>query len=109
MLLSLTLQPSLKLSGMLYHAAPDTILDLVGRETAQTVAVIAHNPSIGMLANAMVTSAPAHHRFSDYPTCATTVIDFPIDHWEGVQPRSGTCLDFTVPRDLIETNDTDID
>jgi phosphohistidine phosphatase len=94
---------------MLYHAAPDTIMDLLQRETADTVAVIAHNPAIGMLANALVKTPPDHHRFSDYPTCATTVIDFAVDAWSEVRRRSGTCQDFVVPRDLIGTTGQNID
>lgn len=101
--------PELRLSGMLYHAAPDTIVDLLQHETAQTVAVIAHNPSIGMLANALVKTPPDHARFSDYPTCATTVIDFSINTWAGVERQSGICVDFIVPRDLIGTTGQDID
>lgn len=106
---SLSPAPKLRLSGMLYHAAPDTILDLVQRETADTVAVIAHNPSIGMLANALVRTAPDHHRFSDYPTCAATIIDFDIGTWMTLERGSGTCVDFVVPRDLIGTAGQDIE
>ena len=105
----LTPTTPLKLSAMLYHAVPDTILDLVQKETADTVAIIAHNPSIGMFANALVRIAPDHHRFSDYPTCATTIIDFDIDTWMMMEPGSGTCVDFVVPRDLIGTAGNDMD
>lgn len=105
----LTPVPKLRLTGMLYHAAPDTIMDLLQRATAETVAIIAHNPAIGMLANALVKTRPNHHRFSDYPTCATTVIDFAVDAWSDVQRQSGTCVDFVVPRDLIGTTGQDID
>ncbi|MEL6682241.1 MAG: histidine phosphatase family protein [Pseudomonadota bacterium] len=101
--------PELRLTGRLYHAAPDTIIDLIKREVADTVAVIAHNPSIGMLANALVTVPPDHHRFGDYPTCATTVIDFEIDCWPNIERRGGSCRDFIVPRDLIGTSAQDID
>jgi phosphohistidine phosphatase len=101
--------PQLRLSAMLYHAAPDTIMDLIQRESAPTLAVIAHNPSIGMLANALVKTPPDHHRFGDYPTGATTVIDFATDNWSAMQRRSGTCKDFMVPRDMIGTTGSDID
>ena len=104
-----TPQPQRKLSGQLYHASPDAILDLVQRQPAQTVAVIGHNPGIGMLANGLVTSAPAHRRFSDYPTCATAVIDFERDGWRDIQPRMGQCEAFVVPRDLIGTSAQDIE
>ncbi len=81
----------------LYHASPDTILDLLQRRTEDCVAVVAHNPGIGMLARALTIKAPDHRRFDDYPTCATTVIDFA----GSVSVGTGTPVDFTVPRDLI--------
>ncbi|MCK0096767.1 histidine phosphatase family protein [Yoonia sp. F2084L] len=102
-------QPALQLSGDIYHAAPDTILEMVRRQTDQTIAVIGHNPGIGMLANGLVKSAPDHHRFSDYPTCASTVIDFTANKWAAVQPRTGHCKAFVVPRDLIGTANHDIE
>ena len=102
-------EPKFLTSGRVYHASPDTILDVVQKQTAQTVAVIGHNPGIGMLANGLVKTAPKHHRFSDYPTCATTVIDFDIGSWRDIKPRTGICADFTVPRDLIGTTNHEID
>ncbi|MDX8350121.1 histidine phosphatase family protein [Cognatiyoonia sp. IB215446] len=97
--------PKLRLSSRLYHASPETILEVIHREPSENVAVIGHNPGIGMLAHALVTTPPDHHRFSDYPTCATTVIDFADD----IARRKGTCVDFIVPRDLIGTTGSDID
>ena len=95
----LSTPPKLRLSRRLYHAAPDTMMELLRKESAEVVAVIGHNPGIGMLANAVVRTPPAHPRFHDYPTCATTVIDFT----EGFA-RQGNCVDFVVPRDLIGTD-----
>jgi len=106
---ALPVEPTLQLSGLIYHAAPDTILDLIQQQTAATVAVIGHNPGIGMLANALAKTAPEHHRFSDYPTCGTTVIDFDVEGWRDVQPPMGQCKAFVVPRDLIGTSAQDID
>ncbi len=101
--------PRFRLSARLYHAAPDTILNLLRKENAPTIAIIGHNPGIGMLANALVQAPPAHHRFSDYPTCASTVIDFDMDAWDKVKPQTGHCQAFVVPRDLIGTTGHDID
>lgn len=105
----LTPAPQLKLAGRLYHAAPATILDLLHKQTAPCIAVIGHNPGIGMLANALVQTPPEHQRFSDYPTCASTVIDFDVSKWAQVQNRTGRCKAFVVPRDLIGTAEKDID
>ncbi|WP_439154418.1 SixA phosphatase family protein [Yoonia sp.] len=93
--------PALRLSPRLYHAARDTILDRIKQEQAPTIAVIGHNPSIGILAGELVRDAPNHPRFGDYPTCATTVIDFDAADWPGVGRHQGKCVDFVVPRDLI--------
>ncbi len=106
---SLDPQPKLDLTGTIYHASPDTILDLLHRQTAQNVAVIGHNPGIGMLANILVRVPPKHHRFSDYPTCATTVIDFDGESWMQAKARTGYCKAFVVPRDLIGTSAQDIE
>ncbi len=102
-------KPDLSLSPQIYHAAPLTLLELIQRQTTDSIALIGHNPGIGMLANLLVKSAPDHTRFSDYPTCATAIIDFEIDKWADAGQRGGTCVDFTVPRDLIGTSRTDID
>ena len=106
---ALSVRPTLQLSGRIYHASPDTILDVIQRQTAPTVAVIGHNPGIGMLANMLIKKAPKHHRFSDYPTCASTVIDFDASDWSAIRPRTGICAAFVVPRDLIGTTAHDID
>ena len=95
--------PTLRFMHRLYHAAPDTLMDTIHRESVPTVALIGHNPGIGMLANMLVADAPEHARFTGYPTCATTVIDFDTDNWTAMQRHSGTCIDFIVPRDLIGT------
>ena len=84
--------------AMLYHAAPETIQEYAQKTAAKTVAIVGHNPGIGMAARWLVTYAPAHRRFDDYPTCATTVIDFEDADW--VKPGKGIATDFTVPRDL---------
>lgn len=106
---ALTPAPELQLMPLLYHAAPATIIDLLRKQVAGTLAVIGHNPGIGMLATTLVANPPGHPRFSDYPTCATTVIDFDIDTWREAKPHCGLCIDFTVPRDLIGTTAYDID
>jgi len=106
---ALTPQPKLQLSERIYHASPDTILDLVQQLSEAKIAVIGHNPGVGMLANALVKSAPEHRRFSDYPTCATTVIDFDAAKWSEVRQRSGCFEAFVVPRDLIGTSNHDIE
>lgn len=90
--------PLLSLHPTLYHASPDTIADLVEKQPQETLAIVGHNPGIGMLAHGLVAARPTHHRFSDYPTCATTVIELRAP----IAPGAGTCIDFVVPRDLTD-------
>lgn len=95
---TLTPAPILTLHPSLYHASPTTIADLVRATPDTIVAVIGHNPGIGMLAHGLVRERPDHRQFSDYPTCATSVIDLP----DALAPQSGNCIDFVVPRDLTD-------
>ena len=84
--------------GMLYHAAPETIQEIANAVDGQSIAIVGHNPGIAMAARRFVTYAPDHHRFDDYPTCATTVIEFADEDW--LKPGKGNAVDFIVPRDL---------
>ena len=88
--------PNSNFLTLLYHAAPDTILELAQKQPDETIAIIGHTPGIAMAAHGLVQSRPNHDRFSDYPTGATTVIDFT----DTVNIGTGTCEAFTVPRDL---------
>ena len=86
----------------LYHASAPALLEALRDAERHTVLIIAHNPGIGTLANALPAKAPSHPRFGDYPTCATLVVEFDIKTWEDVQPGQGRVLDFIVARDLTD-------
>ena len=82
----------------LYHAAPQTIIDIARVAQGDTVALVGHNPGIGMAAGLLVAETPDHDRFDDYPTTATTVIGFEDSDW--CEPGKGRVLGFAVPREL---------
>lgn len=84
----------------LYHAAPQSMLEALAGATRPSVLMVAHNPGIAFLAEALVAQPPDHGRFADYPTGATLVVEFPAEAWDQVRPGSGRVLDFAVPRDL---------
>lgn len=92
--------PSISFVPRLYLAGPGTLLDEVVNASGEALAIVAHNPGIADFAAAMVSAAPDHHRFHDYPTGAVTVIEFDIDDWSKAAPRQGTALDFVIPREL---------
>lgn len=88
--------PDLIFESRLYHASPDTMLDVLQSTPGDCVAMIGHNPGMALLARGLVELRPDHNRFGDYPTCATTVIDFDAK----AAPHMGRCLDFVIPREL---------
>ncbi len=86
----------------LYLAGPDAMLAELKTATGRTVMMLGHNPGIAQFAAQLVETAPEHARFHDYPTCATTVIQFEIDKWSGIQKHSGKVLGFAIPRELLK-------
>jgi phosphohistidine phosphatase len=84
----------------LYHASADTMLQELQNAGGHTVLMVGHNPGIGDFAQRIVEEAPNHPRFFDYPTCATTVIEFDLENWEGVAYGTGRVLGFVIPREL---------
>jgi len=89
--------PLMSLHPKLYHASPDTIADLIAAHPAQTLAVIGHNPGIGLLARDLLAEPPDHPQFDTYPTCATTVMQIGAQ----IAAKRGNLTDFIVPRDLF--------
>jgi phosphohistidine phosphatase len=86
----------------LYLAEPKVILGVLQSQSAPTVMLIGHNPGIGSLASALASRPPAHPKFLQYPTAATTVFEFDAPSWPAVTPGTGDVLDFVVPRDLLD-------
>jgi len=97
-----TTKPERQFSHALYHASPMTILDIIQEAQVNNVALVGHNPGVGMVAHMLAASEPAHPRFDDYPTCAATVVDCPVTAWSDLENRENTIVDFVVPRDLTE-------
>ena len=85
----------------LYHSSPDTMLDTLSQQSANTVMLIAHNPGMGSLAPLLAEEPPQSHAFDRFPTCATLVMDFDRDDWR-IEPLTGRVVDFVVPRDLTD-------
>ncbi len=86
----------------LYLAEAKTMLGVLRQATGLCTMMVGHNPGIAEFAERLVTVHPAHPRFFDYPTCATTVMTFPINHWKNVSFGIGQVETFMIPRDLAE-------
>lgn len=98
--LSCTRDADVKFAQALYLASPDKMLKLLQKADRKTVMMLGHNPGTGALADMLLAKAPDHPKFQQYPTAATTVIEFDAPSWKKVTPGSGTLVDFVVPRDL---------
>ena len=85
----------------LYLAAAETIVATLRQATAPIVLLIGHTPSIGACAAQLVETAPEHEKFDQYPTGATTVMQFAGADWRSVSARHGQLLEFVVPRELM--------
>ena len=86
----------------LYHAAPETMLEVLKTAAGNSVTMLGHNPGIAALAEDLLETPPDHARFAAYPTCATLVARFDIDDWRLLQAGTGTAEAFIVPRDLTD-------
>ncbi|MEM8979950.1 MAG: histidine phosphatase family protein [Pseudomonadota bacterium] len=98
--LGLGLEHQAQYTRALYHAEPEGILDVLAGATASRVLLVAHNPGIAELAHRLADVAPSHPRFADYPTAATTVLQFNTD-WPKLSRVRGKVLHFVTPKDLI--------
>ncbi len=84
----------------LYHAGAQGMLDVLQGAEGGTVLMLAHNPGIAGFAQMIVAAPPDHIRFHDYPTAATTVIDFDVPAWADVDWGMGRAVDFVIPREI---------
>lgn len=84
----------------LYLASEGRMLTELKRATGQTVLMLAHNPGSAGFAHDLVKTPPKHARFYDYPTCATLVAEFNIEHWENLVLGTGKAREFVIPREL---------
>ncbi len=84
----------------LFHANAQTILATLKTADAPIVLLIGHNPGIGEFAARIASASPAHEKFAQYPTGATTIVQFPENAWADIGWAAGQALDFVVPREL---------
>jgi len=85
----------------LYHADAGAMLAVLCAQTASCVLMLGHNPGIAEFAYRLTSAPPPHPRFADYPTCATTVIEWQSATWDQIGWRQGALLDFAIPREVM--------
>lgn len=85
----------------LYLAEPEVMLGALKSQTADCVALIAHNPGVAFLARGLLKAPPTDSRFDRFPTGTTCVIDLETQEWDQLGWRAGTLADIAFPRDLV--------
>jgi phosphohistidine phosphatase len=88
------------LDPALYHAEAETLLEAVRAARGDRVLVLGHNPGIADFVCRLTLDRPAHPRFAQYPTGATTVLDCDLDSWADLDWGLGALHSFVVPADL---------
>jgi len=78
----------------LYLASPRTMLSLLQSlpDTADTVALVAHNPGISDLAGQLI-----GEYFADVPTCSVISMSLPIEHWRDAG-QAASLIDYDYPK-----------
>lgn len=88
-------RPQLTLKDAIYQGDPTMAVSALIDRRPDCGMIIGHNPSIGLLASALLDQPPDHPAFAQFPTAATLVCE------ECARADSGfRCLHFIVPRDL---------
>lgn len=90
----LEVRPIVRLEPGLYHAGPDKMLTILRTASQPTVMMLGHNPGISEFAALLPARPPLDPDFRRYPTAATLVVDFQINHWSEVEPGQGSVMDF---------------
>jgi len=89
----------------LYDATPHAILDVIkdSPTRAHTVLVVGHNPGLHELALMLIASGDIEMRErlrEKLPTAGLVIIDFAVDDWSKLHPRSGRLERFVSPKSL---------
>ena len=89
----------------IYEASAEDLIGVLREQpdTCHLLLLVGHNPGLQELALQLIATgdAEARRRLAEkYPTAGLTVIDFAVDDWSVVHPRSGRLDRFVVPKML---------
>lgn len=93
------------LDERIYEASAESLISVLREqpEACHLLMLVGHNPGLQELALQLVATgdADARRRLAEkYPTAGLTVIDFAVDDWAVVHPRSGRLDRFVIPKML---------
>ena len=89
----------------IYETDADELLKVVKEapRSVHNLLLAGHNPSLAALASLLMASGDVDARqrlIEKFPTAALAVIDFPLDDWSKIHPKSGRLDRFVLPKAL---------
>ena len=99
-------QPELAVEERIYLASSGQLLARLQEvdDGQSGVLLIGHNPGIAELAQTLAGSgerASLRRLAARFPTAASAVCEFDLEHWRDLAPGSGRLLAYTTPKDLV--------
>lgn len=93
------------MNDSLYHAEPSAMLELISSMPARCKQLLSvgHNPGTQELAVLLTGSGDSklwQSLWSHFPTAGLAVLEFNMDTWDKIRPRSGHLTDFITPKAL---------
>ena len=103
-------QPKTVSDVRLYETDADEILKVIKEApgSVHSLLLAGHNPSLAELASLLIASGDVEarqHLIEKFPTAALAVIDFPLDDWSKIHPKSGRLDRFVLPKALDSETD----
>jgi len=101
----LKVEPRVVYEDALYHASPETMLEMLRaiQPGSSRVMLVGHNPELQSFAGDLAGSGPTHLRDrlrSKYPTAGLAVMTFAAGLWASVTVNSGELKLFLTPKEL---------
>jgi phosphohistidine phosphatase len=101
----LRVEPKVVYEDALYHASPETMLEILHgiQPGTNRVMLVGHNPEIQAFAIDLVGAGPKHFRdrlLTKFPTAGLAVVNFAAGLWKTISVNSGTLNLFLSPKEL---------
>lgn len=97
---------SVEFSASLYHASPETMLEILRGvdNDFNTVLLVGHQPGLGAMTRLMSGHATARCKraFEHFPTAAAAVLEADVPRWKDIRYGEANFIDFAKPRELMD-------
>jgi phosphohistidine phosphatase len=89
-------ETEISVDPQIYAAAPDALLAVIREldDAIDRAMLVGHNPGLSELANRLSTDS-----LGDFSTCTVVRLDFAVDSWRDIRPRSGVPGLFEYPKE----------